>query len=57
MEMGIISTVFHPVFLIDAVEYEVKFTAQELNERETMNMKFVLLNYNMRWYLFEFYTV
>ena len=57
IEMGIISTVFHPVFLIDAVEYEVKFTAQELNERETMNMKFVLLNYNMRWYLFEYYTV
>ena len=57
IDMGFISSVFHPQFLIDAVEYEIKFTAQELDDEQTANMKFLLVNYNMRWYLLQYYRV
>ena len=57
LDKGFISSVFHPQLLIDAVEYEVEFTAQELNEKRTTTVKFLLVNYNMKWYLTRCYTV
>ena len=57
IDMGFISSVFHPQILMDAVEYEIKFTAQELDDEQTANMKFLLVNYNMRWYLLQYYRV
>ncbi len=57
LEYDFISTVFHPQIFMGAVEYEVEFTAQELGVKRTANVKFLLVNYNMKWYLTNYYEV
>ena len=57
IEQGYLSSVFHPIILLDAVEYEIKVTAQEKDERKSENFKIVLVNYNMKWYFYNIAVV
>lgn len=57
IEQGYLSSVFHPIILLYAVEYEIKVTAQEKDERKSENFKIVLVNYNMKWYFYNIAVV
>ena len=51
IENGFVSTFFNRPAVIDCVEYEIDFEAQELQLTARGKMKVVMANINLRWYL------